>query len=67
MAAIELKNVVKRFKTDTVLNDVSLSVDDGETLVLFGPSGCRQDGVASPAGRGDRPRRRFRLACAGMT
>ena len=40
MASLELKNIVKRFKTNTVLDDVTLTVPDGETLVLFGPSGA---------------------------
>jgi len=40
MASLELKNLVKRFKTHTVLDDLSLTVADGETLVLFGPSGA---------------------------
>ena len=38
--SLVLNNIVKRFKTETVLDDVSLSVDTGETLVLFGPSGA---------------------------
>ena len=38
--SIELKNVVKRFKTQVVLDHVSLAVAKGETLVLFGPSGA---------------------------
>lgn len=37
---ITLKNIRKAFKTNTVLEDVSLSVATGETLVLFGPSGA---------------------------
>lgn len=40
MASLELKNVVKRYKSQTVLDNLSLSVADGETLVLFGPSGA---------------------------
>jgi multiple sugar transport system ATP-binding protein len=40
MASLELKNVVKRYKTLTVLDNLSLTVADGETLVLFGPSGA---------------------------
>lgn len=40
MATLELHNIVKRFKDNTVLDDVSLTVDDGEILVLFGPSGA---------------------------
>ena len=35
-----LKDIVKAFKDDVVLDGVSLSVDRGETLVLFGPSGA---------------------------
>ena len=38
--SIELSNIAKSFKTNTVLSDVSLSVAQGETLVLFGPSGA---------------------------
>ncbi len=38
--SIELRNIEKSFKTDTVLDGVSLSVATGETLVLFGPSGA---------------------------
>ncbi|ESY86709.1 ABC transporter ATP-binding protein [Mesorhizobium australicum] len=40
MASLELRNVVKRYKSQTVLDNLSLTVADGETLVLFGPSGA---------------------------
>jgi multiple sugar transport system ATP-binding protein len=40
MTTLELRNVVKKFKDNVVLDDVSLRVEDGETLVLFGPSGA---------------------------
>ena len=40
MASLELRNIVKRYKSQTVLDNLSLSVADGETLVLFGPSGA---------------------------
>lgn len=40
MASLELRSITKRFKTHTVLDDLSLTVADGETLVLFGPSGA---------------------------
>ena len=40
MSRIEVKGLVKRFKSDTVLDDVSLDVPEGGTLVLFGRSGA---------------------------
>ena len=36
---IELKNVSKRFVTNVVLDGVNLTVHDGETVALLGPSG----------------------------
>jgi multiple sugar transport system ATP-binding protein len=39
MARIQLQNITKRFKSQTVLDDLNLDVADGETLVLFGSSG----------------------------
>ncbi len=39
MARLELKNLTKGFKTGPVFNDVSLSVEAGEIVVVFGPSG----------------------------
>ena len=40
MSHLSLKNITKRYKKDTVVDDVTLTIDDGETLVLFGPSGA---------------------------
>ncbi len=40
MTTLQLKNITKRYKAQTVLDDLSLDVADGETLVLFGPSGA---------------------------
>jgi multiple sugar transport system ATP-binding protein len=40
MTTLHLKNIVKRYKANTVLDNLSLDVADGETLVLFGPSGA---------------------------
>jgi molybdate transport system ATP-binding protein len=37
---IELINIAKKFKNKVVLNDISLSVGDGEIMVLLGASGC---------------------------
>ncbi len=40
MANIELKNVSKRFGDNLVVDDVNISISDGEFLALVGPSGC---------------------------
>lgn len=40
MAQVELKNITKIYDTKKVINDVSLTVQDKEFLVLVGSSGC---------------------------
>lgn len=40
MASVTLKNVAKRFGHFTALEELNLSIGDGEFLVLLGPSGC---------------------------
>ncbi|QRM56319.1 ABC transporter ATP-binding protein [Sinorhizobium sp. BG8] len=40
MTTLQLDNIVKRYKSQTVLDHLSLDVKNGETLVLFGPSGA---------------------------
>jgi multiple sugar transport system ATP-binding protein len=40
MTTLKLDHITKRFKTHTVLDDLSLDVKDGERLVLFGSSGA---------------------------
>ena len=40
MAQLELKHLTKTYDHMPVVNDVSLSVADGEFVVLIGPSGC---------------------------
>jgi phospholipid/cholesterol/gamma-HCH transport system ATP-binding protein len=39
MALIELRNITKRFGPNLVLNNVSLSVEEGQSLVIIGASG----------------------------
>ena len=39
MAQIEIRDLCKSFKDDAVLKDLSLSIDKGEIVTLFGPSG----------------------------
>ncbi len=40
MASIEFRNISKSFGTVDVLKDISVTVNDGEFVVLVGPSGC---------------------------
>ncbi len=40
MAGIELKQVTKRFGQVVAVDGISLSINDGEFMVLVGPSGC---------------------------
>ncbi len=36
---VRMENVVKRFGTFTALNEVSISIEEGEVVVIIGPSG----------------------------
>ncbi len=41
MAKLELQNLRKQYRSDVIpVNDISLTVEDGEFLTLLGPSGC---------------------------
>ncbi len=40
MSSLEVRGITKRYKKDTVVDNVSLRVSSGETLVLFGASGA---------------------------
>lgn len=40
MASIKVEHAVKRFGAVTVLDDVNLTINDGEFFALLGPSGC---------------------------
>src|SRR5580692_10791998 len=40
MAHVELRNINKKFRRHTALNDLSLDVGDGELFVLLGPTGA---------------------------
>jgi len=40
MAAIRIDHVTKRYGATTALDDVSLTIEENEFMVLLGPSGC---------------------------
>lgn len=40
MANVELKNIVKSFNNNTILNNINIEISDGEFIVILGPSGC---------------------------
>ncbi|PZN00811.1 MAG: glycerol-3-phosphate ABC transporter ATP-binding protein, partial [Bacillota bacterium] len=40
MARVELRGVTKRFGHTVAVDNISLTIEDGEFLVLVGPSGC---------------------------
>ncbi|MFB6468519.1 ABC transporter ATP-binding protein [Cytobacillus sp. Hz8] len=37
---IRFKNIVKKYRTKTIINDFSLHVEGGQLVVFVGPSGC---------------------------
>jgi len=37
---IEFKNIVKKYRTKTIINPFSLKIDAGQLVVFIGPSGC---------------------------
>ena len=39
MTSLQLDQVTKKFKSDVVLDEVSIEAEAGETLIIFGPSG----------------------------
>lgn len=43
---LELDGVSKSYGTESVIDDLSLSVEEGEILTLLGPSGCGKIGRA---------------------
>ena len=40
MTEVTLKNITKRFKNVTAIDDVSFEISDGEFFVLLGPTGA---------------------------
>ena len=52
---IELRNVTRRFGPVTVLEDISLTAEDGAFLALLGPSGCGKSTLLRIIAGLDRP------------
>lgn len=40
MTLIEFKSVVKKYRTKTIINPLSLKIEAGQLVVFIGPSGC---------------------------
>jgi len=40
VASVELRGLIKRFGSLTVVDDVSLNIEHGKLVCLLGPSGC---------------------------
>lgn len=55
---LELKHIRKSFDGVTILEDINLTIGDGEIVSILGPSGCRENHPAEPDpwnhGRGQR-------------
>ena len=59
MAVIEIKNVAKNFGAYQALQDINLTIDDQEFMVLLGASGCGKSTLLQDHLRsGNRQRRR---------
>ena len=52
---LELKNLTKFFGSNKVLDDIDLTVNDGEFMTLLGPSGCGKTTLLRLIGGFERP------------
>ena len=39
MNILEIKNIVKKFDQQTILNDITINIKRGEKIAIIGPSG----------------------------
>lgn len=50
MKAVEINNLTKKYGQRTILENISLSVDEGEMVSLIGPSGCGKSTILNIIG-----------------
>ncbi len=59
MALIEIKDLKKVYRTDlvetTALNEINLSIEEGEFIAIMGPSGCGKSTLLNVLGLLDKP------------
>ena len=55
MSLLELKNVYKIYGDLHALDDVNLTIDDGECVAIMCPSGCGKSTVMNIIGCIDKP------------
>ena len=52
MSTVEVRTIRKKFGSLEVIHGIDVGIDDGEFVVLVGPSGCGNPGICrhSPGG-----------------
>lgn len=59
---VELRNVTKRFGSNTVIDTINLTIPQGQMVTLLGPSGCGKTTILRPvAGLENQAKGRFLL------
>ena len=59
---VELRNVTKRFGSNTVIDNINLTIPQGQMVTLLGPSGCGKTTILRlVAGLENRAKGRFSL------
>lgn len=58
---VELRNVTKRFGSNTVIDNINLTIPQGQMVTLLGPSGCGKNHHFAPGCRTGKTERRTDL------